>query len=160
MKILKEKRFKRCPRCKLKTFNSAKVCGKCELNFDKFNKATNFEGKEALKKGEKERVVFTHSLPIDINKWELFFIALIFGWAGAHLWKVGRFARAICHSIGLVLGGVYLIISLYNVNNVLWNIGNICGAFWIITLALTIFDLFEIMFNKFKVPVSLPYKED
>lgn len=158
MKI-KDSRFKRCPRCNFKTFKNAKVCGKCELNFDKFGFATNEEGKNALRKGEKERVVYTKHFPSDLSKWQLFFISLFLGWTGAHLWKVGRFTRAICHSIGLVLGGVYVILYNFDVNNLLWNIGNIFGAFWFITFALTIIDVFEIGFNKFKVPVSLPYKE-
>lgn len=160
MKIKKEKRFKRCPRCGFKTYNSFKVCGKCDLNFEKFELATNFEGKDALRKGEKERVVYTKSLPRDVSKWELFFLALFLGWTGAHLWKVGRLNRAICHSMGIVLFAIYAIISMFEVNNFLWNVGNICGAFWAVTFALSIIDIIEIGFNKFKVPVSLPYKEE
>lgn len=159
MKIKKDTRFKRCPRCNFKTFNNAKVCGKCELNFDKFALATNEEGKDALRKGEKDRVIYTKKLPKDVNKWQLFFLALFAGWTGAHLWKVGRINRAIVHSIGLVLCAIYIVIFNFDVNNILWNIGNIFGAFWLITFALSTVDIFEIAFNSFKVPVSLPYKE-
>lgn len=160
MKVKKEKRFKKCPRCGFKTYNSFVVCGKCELNFDKFKTATNIEAKEALRKGEKERVVYTTQFPSDVNKWELFFLSLFLGWTGVHLWKVGRLSRAICHSIGLALFAVYAIISLYDVNNLLWNVGNIFGAFGAVTYILSVVDIFEIAFNRFKVPVSLPYKEE
>ena len=160
MKIKKEKKFKRCPRCGAKTFSAAKVCGKCELNFDKFNLASNEEGKKALRQGEKERVVWTKQLPSDLNKWELFFMSLVLGWSGAHLWKSGKFTRGICHTIGLVLGAIYVIIFNFNVNNLIWNMGNIFGVFWIVTFCMSVFDIFEIAFNVYKVPVSLPYKED
>lgn len=161
MKIRKEKRFKRCPRCGYKTYNSFKVCGKCELNFDKFKLATNTEAKEALKKGEKDRVIYTKQLPSDVNKWELFFLAIMLGWTGVHLWKVGKLTRAICHSIGLVLFAIYAVIYVYGgINVVLYNVGNICGAFWLVTFSLSVIDIFEIGLNRFKVPVSLPYKED
>jgi len=160
MKIKREKRFKKCPRCGFKTYSSFKVCGRCDLNFDKFKNATNAEGKDALRKGEKERVIYTRELPYDINKWELFFLSLTLGWTGAHLWKVGKLTRAICHSIGLILLAVYTIIYFYNTNNILWNIGNISGAFWLVTFSLSVIDIFEILLNRFKVPVSLPYKEE
>ena len=160
MKIKKEKNFKRCPRCGLKTFKTAKVCGKCELSFDKFGLATNAEGKKALRLGEKSRVVWTKQLPIDVKKWELFFWCFLFGWAGVHLWKVGKFSRAIAHSLGLLFMGVYVVISTMNVGNLVWNITNLLGAFWVVTFCLAVMDIFEILFNVFKVPVSLPYKED
>ena len=159
MKIKNETRFTRCPRCNFKTFNRANVCGRCELNFEKFKLATNEEGIDALRKGEKERVVYTKNLPSDVHKWKLFFLALFLGWTGAHLWKVGRFTRAISHSIGLLFGAAYIILFNFEVNNILWNIGNIMGAFWLVTSIYSIGDIFEIAFNKFKVPVSLPYKE-
>ena len=160
MKTKKERQYKRCPRCGNKVFSAFNRCGKCELNFEKLEKATNHEGKQALYKNEKERVVWTNSLPKDLNKWKLFFTALFLGWTGAHLIQVGKLTRAVCHIIGFVLGAVYLIIfSIGNVNNFWYNFGNISGVFWLITYALSLIDIFDIAFNRFKVPVSLPYEE-
>lgn len=152
--------YKRCPRCKFKTFKQMSNCGNCGLNFDKFAMATNKEGIDAVRKGEKERVVWTNKLPSDVNKWSLFFLTLFLGWTGAHLWKVGKFARAISHSIGLVLCGLYIILMQFEMNNFTYNLSNIAGTFWLVTFALAIIDIFEIAFNWFKVPVSLPYKEN
>ena len=160
MKKVKIKKHKRCPRCNLKTFFDAKSCNRCELNFDKFMTATNEEGKNALKKGEKERVIYTTKLPVDISKWKLFFLALFFGWTGAHLWKVGRFSRAITHSIGLILGLTYYVMYTFGVGDILLGIGNVFGVFWAITFSIAAVDIIEIAFNIFKVPVSLPYKEE
>lgn len=161
MKIKREKRFKRCPRCGFKTYNTFDVCGKCGLNYKKFDMATNYEGKDALKKGEKDRVIFTSKLPCDVNKWELLVLTIMLGWAGVHLWKVGRINRAICHLIGLVGFAIYAVIYIYEITNIfLWNLGNIMGAFWLVTFAFAIIDIIEIALNRFKVPVSLPYKEE
>lgn len=161
MKIKKEKRFKHCPRCGLKTFNNAKVCGRCDLSFEKFDNATNYEAKQALRKGEKYRVLNTTKLPQDVNKWELFFISLFLGWAGIHLWKVGKINRAITHSMGLIFACFYIISYTFDVTNIfIYNLGNILGAFWAVTFVMSSLDIFAILFNSFKVPVSLPEKEE
>lgn len=153
-------RYKRCPRCNYKTFKEMENCGRCGLNYKKFSQATNKEGILALRKGERERVVWTKTLPNDVNKWKLFFLTLFFFWTGAHLYKVGKFGRAVTHSVGLVLGGIYIIFQQFKQNVFTYNIGNIFGVFWIVTLALAFIDIFEIAFGWFKVPVSLPYKEN
>jgi len=90
----------------------------------------------------------------------LFFLSLFLGWTGAHLFHVGKLNRAFCHIVGLVLGAVYIVLfNIESINNFWYNFGNIAGAFWFITWALSLIDIFEIAFNKFKVPVSLPYEE-
>lgn len=156
---MKEKKYKRCPRCNMKMFAQMENCGNCGLNFKKFEQATNYEGKLALRKNEKERVVWTKKLPSDVNKWQLFFLTLFCFWTGAHLFKVGKLNRAICHIVGIVLGAVYIIMWQFPLNSFTYNLGNIFGAFWVVTLALAFLDIFEILFGWFKVPVSLPYKE-
>ena len=161
MKIGKKREFKKCPRCGNKVFKTFENCGNCGLNFNKLAKATNYEGKQEVYKNEKERVVWTNQLPSDLNKWNLFFMALFLGWAGVHLFQVGKLGRAISHVFGLVLGGAYIILLNVGELNVFWyNFGNIAGAFWLVTFVLSVIDIFEIAFNKFKVPVSLPYKEN
>ena len=152
--------YKRCPRCSYKTFKTSSSCEQCGLNFSKFNQATNQEGVNALKRKEKERVVFTKQLPADVNKWELFLNALILGWFGVHLVKYGRFGRAFAHYLGLFLLVVYYITYFNVVNNFWFNVGRISGAFGLIVLIMVIIDIFEILFDQFKVPVSLPYKND
>ena len=152
-------KYKKCPRCGFKTFKDMQNCGSCGLNYKKLELATNKEGIKALTNGEKDRVVWTKTLPIDINKWRLFFFTLFLFWTGAHLYKVGRFGRAIAHSVGLVLGAIYIIILQFPENAYTYNIGNFFGVFWVITLSLAFLDIFEIAFGWFKVPVSLPYKD-
>lgn len=153
----REKKFKRCPRCNFKTFNSAKVCGNCGLNYEKFSLATNEEGKNALKKGERERIIWTGKLPSDLSKKKLFWISLLFGWTGVHLFKVGKLSRAIFHIIGLMCFGGCVIISLFEETKITFNLFNIMGVVWIFSMALVIADIIDILFGRFKVPVSLPY---
>lgn len=156
--MLKSK-YKKCPRCGFKTFKEMENCGRCGLNYKKFATATNKEGISALKKGERDRVVWTKKLPSDINKWHLFFYTLFLFWTGAHLYKVGKFGRAIVHSVGLILGAIYIIILQFPENAYTYNIGNVFGVFWVVTLSLAFIDVIEIAFGGFKVPVSLPYND-
>ena len=157
----KNNQFKRCPRCNLKTFKTAIRCGNCELNFEKFAKATNEEAKLALKKKERERILMSKTLPNDVNKWQLFILTLFLGWAGVHLWKVCKLNRAITHTIGLILGAIYFIIGILKIDSNFWyNFGNIAGVFWLLTFVMVFIDLINILFNTFAVPVSLPYDKN
>lgn len=149
--------FKRCPRCGFKTFYSARVCGQCELNYDKVKSATNTEGKIALRAHEKERVIWIKELPNDVNKWRLFFLALFLGWTGAYLWKVGNYLRARLHFLGLLFWGIYFISLTFTMNLFWFNVTSFMGAFWLITQIFAVADVIKIAFNQFKVPVSLPY---
>lgn len=158
MKI--ERQFKRCPRCGFKTVRQAKVCGYCELNYEKFALATNEEGKKAVKLGERDRVVWSRKLPKDVSKKRLLLSSILFGWTGYYLFKIGKLGRAIYHFIGLLCFGACAIISLFDMNVFTENLFSILGIIWVISLALVIIDIVDIIFNRFKVPVSLPYKEE
>ena len=43
--------------------NEMVICPSCQLNFNKFNGATNAEAKVAMRKGEKDNVLMRTGLP-------------------------------------------------------------------------------------------------
>ena len=60
-------RNKRCPRCKEKVPVELVSCPSCQLNFQKFESATNKDAKEAIAEGEKERVIMRMGRPSDVK---------------------------------------------------------------------------------------------
>lgn len=155
----KQKTFKRCPRCNFKTVYQARVCGYCGLNYEKFELATNEEGKNAIKAGERERIVWSKKLPGDVSKTKLLLSSIFFGWTGYYLFKVGKLGRAIYHMLGLICFGGCVALSLFNETMMTHNLYFVMGCIWVISFVLVLTDIVDIIFNRFKVPVSLPYNK-
>ncbi|MDD4350849.1 MAG: hypothetical protein PHP83_01495 [Clostridia bacterium] len=154
------KENKTCPRCFYKMPAGLKMCPACGMNFDKLEQATNREGRAALRANEKERVVFTNKLPCDVNKWKLFFLTLFLGFTGAHMFRVGRDVRGFAYLILNILGIVFTFLpSSYFVTSLMYNIFIIANLAWAVAVIFWITDAVLVAFNKFKVPVSLPYRE-
>ena len=153
------KDFKRCPRCNAKTPIDFGRCGNCGLNYIKFETATNNEAKSALRMNEKERVIQTKRVPNDIKKVEMILMCIFGGWFGLHLFKVGKFWSGIVQIIGSILSLVYTyFFVMRQINNgYLGYLLLICGIIWAYSFIRWIIDIFSIIFNKFKYPVSLPY---
>lgn len=154
------KENKTCPRCFYKMPAGLKMCPACGMNFDKLEQATNREGRAALRANEKERVVFTNKLPCDVNKWKLFFLTLFLVFTGAHMFRVGRDVRGFAYLILNILGIVFTFLpSSYFVTSLMYNIFIIANLAWAVAVIFWITDAVLVAFNKFKVPVSLPYRE-
>lgn len=154
------KENKTCPRCFYKMPTGLKVCPACGMNFDKLDQATNKEGRAALRANQKERVVFTTTLPCDVNKWKLFFLSLFLGFTGAHLFRVGRDLRGFAYLILNILGIVFTFLpSSYFSTSLMYNIFVVVYLGWAIAIIFWFVDVVLVAFNKFKVPVSLPYRE-
>jgi len=152
MDIIKNKR---CPRCDYKMPKESAVCPSCRLNFDKFNKATNAEAKEAINQGEMDRVLFRKGVPSDVSKTKLFFLTLFAGFTGAHYFYVGRKKMGLFFISFFILGLLnaalqYLVLP----HNDLLEIIALCGLIWGVVLFLWIVDIFKVALNKFKIPVS------
>lgn len=153
---------KKCPRCLYKMPSSNMTCPGCGLSFARLEQATNAEAKSALRLGEKERVVYTTALPADVSKWKLFFLALFFGWLGVHQFKVGKPWYGVWYLAvnvtGIVLSTIEGVNALLTreVFMVFWYVAMLA---WAITVIVIVTDVVKIAFNRFAVPVALPYKE-
>jgi len=155
------KEFKRCPRCNFKTHKDMGRCGKCGLNFIKFQDATNKEAKSAFRMGEKERVLLTKQRPSDVSKVKVFFMNLFGGWFGLHYFALGRLWRGLFQLVGLILGAIYVYChgTLHIVSGYMGYFVILCGFVWVASFVIWLSDIWGILFDKFKYPVSLPYTQ-
>lgn len=159
---MKPKKLKRCPRCNNKCDFMAERCSQCGLIFSRLDKATNRAGKKALKNGEPNKVVYTNKLPSDVNKWKLFLWALFLGWTGVHYAKIGKKRTCIFMVCSVVL--LYAMTFLFSFK--VLDLGLFSHKYWGIVLTLLLMppclslmlwvvSVFEILFGRFKVPVSI-----
>ncbi len=151
------KTTKRCPRCEAKMVMEEPKCPACGLIFSRLSKATNKAGKAALKKGEKNKVIYVHSLPEDVNKWKLFFMTLCLGFFGGNSFYVGRYKRGVVFITSFIL--LFIASAIFTTklidNDILYNIAGVIiipGAF---TFLLWVMDIVGVLTGKFKVPVSI-----
>lgn len=154
--FMKQKNFKRCPRCDTKTPIFQDKCDYCGLVFSRLTKATNFAAKKAIKKKEYNKVIMDKVLPVDVNKWNLFVYALFFGWFGFHYAKVGRYKMFTYMIISSAMIYIAALLPMTWFNHeylflLMWGLvlpGSVSAIWWIVSL-------FQILFNKFKVPISI-----
>ena len=148
---------KRCPRCHQKVPTEIVVCPSCQLNFQKFDSATNGEAKEALRMGENDRVLMRQGRPSDVNFLPLLLITIFLGFTGAHYYYVGRYKMGAFFSIFFAVGIVNAILtSLLDATpkGDLYQIFTLLVLVWGAVLALWIIDIAKVCLNKFKIPVS------
>lgn len=159
---MKTKLFKRCPRCNKKTPISQPVCERCGLIFSRMEKVSNLAGKEALEKGETNKVIYDKTLPKDVKKWKLFFLALFCGWIGLQYEKVGRKKMFYYLLFSFCLFFLFTILLLTNV----FSTSVIYQKYWAILawamilpasfgLIVWFLSLVQILTNSFKVPVAI-----
>lgn len=148
---------KRCPRCERKMGLAEPKCPSCGLVFSRLAKATNKAAKQAIKRREYNKVILDTVLPQDVNKWKLFFMALFLGLFGGHAYYVGRYKRGIFYSVAFVLVAIVAAFPLAYWANMYWEL-----AFSLLVLPvgfsfiIWFMDVFAILCNKFKVPISIP----
>ncbi len=150
---------KRCPRCNFKVPKEMAVCPRCQLNYQKFEHATNTEGKFALLNNEKERVLLRKGCPSDVNRVKLLLLTLFFGFIGAHYYYVGRYKMGIFFTIFAIIGivnGVFSYVVKATPSGDLFQIFYLLVLVWGFVIMLWIVDIAKVCFNKFKIPVSLP----
>ena len=91
---------------------------------------------------------------------ETIFLTLFLGFTGAHMFRVGRDVRGFAYLILNILGIVFTFLpSSYFVTSLMYNIFIIANLAWAVAVIFWITDAVLVAFNKFKVPVSLPYRE-
>lgn len=152
------KKYKRCPRCDSKNALYQDRCDECGLVFARLEKVTNSSAKQAIKNKEYNKVINYNVLPRDLNKWKLFFLALFFGWIGAHFFKVGKYKSFIymfaAFILFMLLATTIIPFSWFDEQYlflVAWGCVMPASIATIIWLGTT----FQILVGKFKVPVAI-----
>ena len=153
MRTKYRKDLKICPRCQQKCLLNQKACTGCGLIFSRLEQATNKEAKKQFFNKDKS-VVMVKKLPKDVQKWKLILYCLFLGFFGAHNFYVGRYYRA---SYMLIVGIASIILSSFIGYSQMYE--TFMSFFFVFPALLAVFwmfDLFNIIFNLYKVPVALP----
>jgi len=148
---------KRCPRCNAKMPIELITCPGCQLNFQKFDSATNKEAKEAMKAGEKERVLMKKGRPSDIKFTPLLLLTIFLGFTGAHYYYVGRYKMGAFFTIFFAVGIVNAILNALlktSPTGELYEIFTLLVLIWGLVIFLWIIDIAKVCLNKFRIPVS------
>lgn len=148
---------KHCPRCNQKMPIEIVVCPSCQLNFQKFETATNKEAKEAIKEGEKDRVLMRKGVPSDVNKIVLMLLTCLLGFTGAHYYFVGRYKMGAFFSIFFFVGIINAVMSIFLTEipkSFVYELFTLLVLVWGAVLVMWIIDIVKVCFNKFKIPVS------
>ena len=137
------------------------ICPTCQLNYDKFNNATNSEAKVAIHMDERERVLYRRGCPSDVSKVKLLLLTIFLGFTGAHHYYVGRTGKGIFYSIFFVIGVVNAILTTVlqsTLHGELWEIFTLLVLIWGVVIMMWLIDIADVILNRYKIPVSLPKK--
>ena len=155
---MREKKYKRCPRCDKKNSIYQDRCEECGLVFSRLSKVTNSAAKKAMSKHEYNKIINYNVLPVDVNKWKLFFLAVFLGWFGAHFAKVGKYKTFIYMIISFVLillVGTSIIPIDWFYHKYLFLVAWGCVMPAAIGTIIWVVSTFQISFGKFKIPVAI-----
>lgn len=156
----REKTFKVCPRCGLKSLSIQETCPDCGLVFARLEIATNKDAKKLIRRRETDYIIKTSTLPKDVNYYKLLMWVLFTGIFGGHCFRVGRYWRG-----GLLLVNFLLIIVYFALNSKIIQAGgtgliaSLCTISGLIMLV-WIYDIIMIAIKKFKVPVAIDLDSD
>ncbi len=148
---------KRCPRCDMKSPSMARICPNCQLDFEKFDTATNREAKEAMRLDESERVLMRKGCPPDVKRWKLILITIFLGFMGAHYYYVGRVKMGLFFTAFFMVGVINAVITTLvksTITGDLYQIFTLLVLIWGLVIMFWIFDICKVVFNRFKIPVS------
>lgn len=150
----------RCPKCYGSVDKESKVCLKCGFDTKKLADSSNKRAKELLRSGDGDLVLQSRVLPKDLNKKKLLLFCGFLGLFGGHYFYCGKFTRGIVNLIISLYCTVFLVFSALHFKG-----DKIYAYFEYFALLLfgfvlifTIWDFFDIVFNRFKVPVYVDEK--
>ncbi len=148
---------KYCPRCNKRMPVETVSCPSCQLNFVKFNEATNKEAKEAINSGEKDRVLMRKGRPSDVKFVPLLLLTIFLGFTGVHYYYVGRYKMGAFFTIFFAVGIVNAIINVMiktTPTGELYQIFTLLVLIWGIVALMWLVDIVKVCFNSFRIPVS------
>lgn len=157
---LRGRQTQKCPRCGTKALINQHKCPECGLVFARLEMATNKAAAERYKKGERDKVVFVKSTPIDLKRWKLIVYATALGLFGAHYFYTRRWWWGIYFLFMFTVAAVCVIFNGYFMSTQ-WgtSLVSALGIFVGIYGVIWIFDIVKVCIGKFKIPVSIPDKE-
>ena len=148
---------KRCPRCKTKLESAIAICPECQLNFQKFEQATNAAAKQKIKQGEKDQVLIRKGRPSDVKFWKLLLMGLLLGFMGGHHYYVGRYKMGIFYTVFFMIGVANAVINTMVKTiqySFMYEIFYLLVLTWGVVLFMWIIDVAKICLNTYKIPVS------
>ena len=148
-----------CPKCYTKINKDKNRCDYCGFNINDLKDASNKKAKKALHSPFKDDVLFTSQLPNDVSKKKLMLFSIFLGLFGVHNFYVGKIWQGLYNvvvtSLVAVLGAIIIALKIIT-NTPLYIAFQFLLVFQGINVIWVIVDIFNIIFNRYKVPV---YKE-
>lgn len=157
MNFKKNSPFKKCPRCKTKSFVNVSKCPDCGLIFERLNYVSNKSAKKNLLKGKRNEVIMVTDWPADAKKSTALLLCGFLGFTGAHNFYLGKFFKASFVLLGLILATVLVFLSDYGfygstIYSVIRYIAILPGSS---VLILWFSDFISIFLERYKIPVSI-----
>ncbi len=155
MKTRRRPKLITCPRCGMKTLQGTPACEDCGLVFERLKFATNKDAKRKIKRGDRDFIIRTRSLPSDVKYWKLLLMVLFTGLMGGHNYYVGRYLRGAIFSAFFVLTLTCVILNSWIMSKFpAWM--ELIGGLLVGPFALVwIYDIASISLKKFRVPIAI-----
>ena len=160
MKLSRKQDFQICPRCGLKSLVGVESCPECGLIFSRLDVATNKDAKRKILRHDRDFIIRTTKLPSDVSFVKLLVYSILLGPTGAHCFYVGRYLRG---SILLTNFVFMLMLVIFNAEIAAVSEGALLGVLSTLcgfVLLMWPWDVFMIIFKKFKVPVAIDIDGD
>lgn len=162
----------RCPYCKAVVARYTTTCVQCGITKEQIANASHLEAKKVLKKQEKGTVLWTRTVPRDLNFTKFILLLVFTGPFGGHNFYVGRKLRGWIMFASMAL----LVFSLlfFNYADIdrgipmhPWRASLSWGNLFpfdvpgLVAIVIWFFDWFAaVIFNTFKYPVRIKGKDD
>ena len=151
----REKAFRICPRCGLKSLVLQDECPDCGLVFARLDIATNKDAKKLIHRRETDYVIKTSKLPKDVSYLKLLLLTIFTGVAGGHCFRVGRYWRGALLLINFLAIVMYVVFNaqLMAVDGgaLLASLTTFSGIIEMVWM----YDIIMVAMKKFKVPVAI-----
>ena len=151
----------RCPICNCKMKHKT-ICPYCKITGEQVSGASNQLAKIAIRNGKKENVVYSSTIPYDINYTRLLLIAIFTGFLGVHNYYVGRYIKGAFCTLSVIFCVIFATIEYafgatrYFVFDLFYEIFFLIAT---VTILLWIYDIMNLSFKKFKMPVIIQEPE-
>lgn len=146
----------RCPKCYGRINKLSNVCTKCGFKANNLSKASNKKAKELKRQGDGDLCIETEVLPSDVSKRKLLLLSIFLGLFGAHYFYVGKMFRGLINLVFTIFMLTFSILVTIGIRGGVLEYIEFFVAFgFVIVLICAIADIFNIIRNKFKVPVYI-----
>jgi hypothetical protein len=150
----------RCPICGAKLVDN-KLCKYCKVTNTQIENASNKKVKQYRKEGNGDLIYFSSVVPKDVNKIKLLLYTILFGLLGINHYYVNRKIRWIFSMVSYIGSFLILVIMLAGISSIIFTIlYYVLFTMMAINVVMWIFDIFNVLFGTFKIPVVLASKEE